>query len=55
MDVTLSYAVWLSQQATDDNTLTAIFNDASSVLFSKQDHETHLVGTATEAKEPDVD
>ena len=24
-------------------------------LFSKQDHETHLVGTATEAKEPDVD
>jgi len=55
MDVTLSYAVWLSQQATDDNTLTAIFNDASSVLFSKQNHETHLVSTATEAKEPDVD
>lgn len=55
MDVTLSYAAWLSQQATDDSTLTATFTDASSVLFSKYDHETQLSGIETEAKEPDVD
>ncbi|SEI01733.1 hypothetical protein SAMN05660691_02840 [Rheinheimera pacifica] len=55
MDVALSYAVWLSQQTTDDNTLQAIFHDASSVLFSKCDHETRLVDAEAEITEPDVD
>lgn len=55
MDVTLSYAAWLSQQVKEGNALTVIFNDTSSVLFSKQDHETHLVAAVTEAKEPNVD
>jgi hypothetical protein len=55
MDVTLSYAAWLSQQTTDNSTLQVTFNDASSVLFSTLDHETHLSGAEVEITEPDVD
>lgn len=55
MDVTLSYAAWLSQQQTDDNTLTVTFEDASSVFFSNLDHETHLVSNVAEVEELNVD
>lgn len=51
MDVCLSYVDWLAQQQTTLSTLQAVFNDASSVTFCLQTHET-LIDTRSESASP---